>query len=395
MMNLAEYRRRSQSLADFLPWAALVREGVILNKDGSFQRTAQFRGPDLDSATPAELVAITSRLNNALRRLGSGWAIFIEAQRQPAHSYPLSDFPEPASRLVDAERRAQFEEEGAHFESRYFLTLLWLPPADDAARAEAWLYENRAHDGADWRAALDGFVDRTDRVLALIEGFMPEAEWLDDGETLTYLHSCVSTRRQRVRVPETPMLSRRHPGRRGSDRRARAAARPRASAHAHHHGLSVADLAGPARRPQPAGLSLSLGDARHLPRQDRRDQAARQDPAAMVRQAQVDHGDPEGGDDQRSVGADGLRRRQQGARRRRRAPGTRLRSRRRSLCHGDRHGLGRRSPHGRGPAAAGREDHPGPRLHLHARDSERDRGVAREPARAMSTPTSASRRSRR
>jgi hypothetical protein len=25
----------------------------------------------------------------------------------------------------------------AHFESRYFLTLLWLPPADDSARAEA------------------------------------------------------------------------------------------------------------------------------------------------------------------------------------------------------------------------------------------------------------------
>ena len=60
MMNLAEYRRRSQSLADFLPWAALVERGVILNKDGSFQRTARFRGPDLDSATPAELVAITA-----------------------------------------------------------------------------------------------------------------------------------------------------------------------------------------------------------------------------------------------------------------------------------------------------------------------------------------------
>ena len=47
MMNLAEYRRRSQCLADFLPWAALVEKGVILNKDGSFQRTARFRGPDL------------------------------------------------------------------------------------------------------------------------------------------------------------------------------------------------------------------------------------------------------------------------------------------------------------------------------------------------------------
>ena len=143
MMNLAEYRRRTQSLADFLPWAALVEKGVVLNKDGSFQRTARFRGPDLDSATPAELVAITSRLNNALRRLGSGWAIFIEAQRQPAHRYPVGQFPDPTSSLVDAERRAQFEEEGAHFESRYFLTLLWLPPADDAARAESWLYEGR------------------------------------------------------------------------------------------------------------------------------------------------------------------------------------------------------------------------------------------------------------
>ncbi|OZA91086.1 MAG: hypothetical protein B7X76_02970, partial [Azorhizobium sp. 39-67-5] len=64
MMNLAEYRNRNSKLADFLPWAALVDEGVILNKDGSFQRTARFRGPDLDSAVPAELVAAAGRLNN-------------------------------------------------------------------------------------------------------------------------------------------------------------------------------------------------------------------------------------------------------------------------------------------------------------------------------------------
>ena len=75
MMNLAEYRHSNARLADFLPWAALVDEGIILNKDGSFQRTAKFRGPDLDSAVPAELVAVAGRLNNALRRLGSGWAV--------------------------------------------------------------------------------------------------------------------------------------------------------------------------------------------------------------------------------------------------------------------------------------------------------------------------------
>jgi len=143
-MSLREYRGKAAHLADFLPWAALVGEGVVLNKDGSFQRTARFRGPDLDSATPAELVATTARLNNALRRLGSGWAIFVEAQRTPALDYPESAFPDPVSALVDMERREQFREEGAHFESGYYLTLLWMPPAEDAARAETWLYEGRS-----------------------------------------------------------------------------------------------------------------------------------------------------------------------------------------------------------------------------------------------------------
>lgn len=205
MMNLAEYRRRFFSLADYLPWAALVAPGVVLNKDGSFQRTARFRGPDLDSATPAELVSTTARLNNALRRLGSGWAIFVEAQRNPATDYPDSRFPDAASALVDIERREQFEEAGMLFESSYFLTFVWLPPAEEASRIESWLYEGREKSGVDPWELLKGFVDRTDRVLNLIEGFVPEAAWLDGTETLTYLHSTISTRRHRVRVPETPM----------------------------------------------------------------------------------------------------------------------------------------------------------------------------------------------
>ena len=205
MMNLSEYRKRPAGLADYLPWAALVAPGVVLNKDGAFQRSARFRGPDLDSATASELVGTTARLNNALRRLGSGWSLFVEAQRLAAHDYPSSSFPDPVSALVDAERRAQFEEQGAHFESRYVLTLLHLPPAEDAARAERWLYEGGDKRGVDPWALLHGFIDRTDRVLQLIEGFVPEIAWLSDSETLSYLHSTISTRRQTVRVPEIPM----------------------------------------------------------------------------------------------------------------------------------------------------------------------------------------------
>jgi type IV secretion system protein VirB4 len=205
MLNLAEYRNKNAGLADFLPWAALVAPGVVLNKDGSFQRTAKFRGPDLDSATPAELIGTTARLNSALRRLGSGWAIFVEAQRSASTNYPNSRFPDPVSALIDSERKAQFEEEGAHFESAYLLTLLFLPPSEDAARADRWLYEGRDRADADPKELVRGFIDRTDRLFQLVAGFVPEIEWLDDGETLTYLHSTISTKRQRVRVPEIPV----------------------------------------------------------------------------------------------------------------------------------------------------------------------------------------------
>lgn len=220
MMNLREYRRTARQLSDFLPWVASVGQGLILNKDGSFQRTARFRGPDLESAVPAELIAAAGRINNALRRLGSGWAIFVEGQRSPTTAYPVSLFPDPASALVEAERKAAFEGEPngdkpdktasgrnvEHFESRYYLTFLYLPPAEETARAERYLYEGRQQGaGADAHELLAGFVDRTDRVLQLIEGFMPECDWLDDPETLTYLHSTVSTNVQSVRVPEVPM----------------------------------------------------------------------------------------------------------------------------------------------------------------------------------------------
>lgn len=205
MLDLREYARRPRRLADFLPWAALVAPGVVLNKDGGLQRSARFRGPDLDSAMPSELAAAAGRLNNALRRLGSGWALFVEARRDPAADYPDSRFPDPVSSLVEAERRAAFEAEGAHYESAYVLTIAWMPPAEEARRFERWLYDGRPREAEDWREHLTLFVDRTDRLLALVEGAVPDIGWLDDGETLSFLHGAVSPGRQRVRPPETPM----------------------------------------------------------------------------------------------------------------------------------------------------------------------------------------------
>src|SRR3984957_13961145 len=201
-MNLAEYRSRPESLADFLPWAALVAPGVILNKDGSFQRSARFRGPDLDSSPEHELVTVTARINNALKLLGSGWAVFIDAEGSAAGAYPDSVFPDPLSRLIDAERGAAFEELGSHFESVYHVTLLYLPPPEATAKAGQWLFETAQTASVDWREHLARFIAQADRFLSLLDDVLPEIRWLDDEETLTFLHAAVSTKRHRVQVPE-------------------------------------------------------------------------------------------------------------------------------------------------------------------------------------------------
>ena len=206
MLNLAEYRSSADRLSDHLPWAALIAPGIVLNKDGSFQRTLRFRGPDLESATEAELISACARANNVLKRFGSGWALFFDAERREATAYPDSDFPDAASWLVDQERRAAFLEEGDHFESRFHLTLAWLPPADRTEAAGRSLVDRpEAEAGRDWRGALARFVAESDRALDLLASFLPEVRALDDGETLTFLHGTISSRAHAVAVPETPI----------------------------------------------------------------------------------------------------------------------------------------------------------------------------------------------
>lgn len=207
MIDLRPYKQCGAKLSDYLLWAALIAPGVVLNKDGAFQRTLSFRGPDLDSATPSELMGVSARLNNTLRRFGSGWCIHVEARRSPAPGYPDATWPDALSWLIDEERRAVFETAGARFESQYCLTLTWLPPAERQGKLESILFEGgeiQTQGAVDYRLHLERFCQEGDQLLALLETMMPSACWLDDEETLTYLHDCISDRPQRVAVPDAP-----------------------------------------------------------------------------------------------------------------------------------------------------------------------------------------------
>lgn len=206
MRFLDEFRTKPITLADHLPWAALVAPGVILNKDGSFSACVKFRGPDLESSTPEELMAVRARLNNMLKRLGTGWCLHMEARRRVADAYPDQQPENAVGWLVDQERKALFEQAGAAFETDHVATLTWLPPVDDTRKAETFLFENRVANNRDWRETLALFQREIGILVDLMADALPEARLMSDQDTLTYLHQCISTKHHQVEVPETPVF---------------------------------------------------------------------------------------------------------------------------------------------------------------------------------------------
>ena len=210
MLNLLEFRKKPDRLTDLLPWAALVGPGVVLNKDGSFQQTLLFRGPDLESSTEPQLVSATARLNNALKRLGSGWGIYIEARRRQAIGYPKKGyFNDPISWLIDIERKDLFERKGENYESDYYLTFQYLPPQEAVSKISNIFVRKEKGEGKSsgeaYKKLLGYFSKTVNQLFDICKDFMYDVRFLSDEETLTYLHNCISDKEHHINVPDQPV----------------------------------------------------------------------------------------------------------------------------------------------------------------------------------------------
>lgn len=207
MWKVSEFRKKIVYLSDYLPWAILVAKGTVLNKDGSFQKTFSYRGADLDSSTQEELMITVAKLNNSLRRLDGNWCMYAEAKRDKSIAYPNRTFPDPITALIDSERQAYFSR-GEHFENHYYFSLIYLPPEDNFKRFESAFVESQdkveQRENDKIEAQLKLFLSEVDRIRNLFRTVMPECHELNDEETLTYLHSCISPKRHPIKVPHTP-----------------------------------------------------------------------------------------------------------------------------------------------------------------------------------------------
>jgi type IV secretion system protein VirB4 len=193
-----------------LPWNFITGhcEGVVVQKDGILQRTFAYRGPDVDSSSAAQVNALCVRVNDFAKRLGTGWALHIEAQRFATQEYPKADFEYPtgsfsllAPYLVDREREAAFRAAGRHFESWFYLTFSWKPPSESARKLMRLFVQGGASgSSAGMKENVEYFVNETGSVAAVLANNMLLRP-LNNQETAQYLHSAVSLNSHPVRLP--------------------------------------------------------------------------------------------------------------------------------------------------------------------------------------------------
>ena len=220
---LRPHRSQKKAFPDLLEYAALIAPGVVLTKGGSLLGGFYFRGRDLTSSTASERNYVTSRINAALARLGSGWVSWIDAIRLPAPAYPSpsrSHFPDAITSLIDEERRQAFDREGSHFESEYALVLQYTPPRLTEQKLGEMMFDDDARPKVDPGAASHANVTRFESVLSDVADYLGDAlrlrrmaaveisvgdKTILRDELVTYLHYCVTGLLQPVNIPPVAM----------------------------------------------------------------------------------------------------------------------------------------------------------------------------------------------
>ncbi|MDI6834995.1 MAG: conjugal transfer protein TrbE [Rhizobiaceae bacterium] len=222
MVVLKSFRHSGPSFADLMPYAGLVDNGVILLKDGSLMAGWYFAGPDSESSTDAERNEVSRQINAILSRLSSGWMIQVEAVRVPTGDYPAEDdchFPDPVTRAIDAERRAHFQKERGHFESRHALILTWLPPEPRRSGLTRYVYSDTASRSATHAdKALESFLTSIREIeqylmnVVSIRRMMTREAQERVGfrvarydELFQFIRFCITGENHPVRLPEIPM----------------------------------------------------------------------------------------------------------------------------------------------------------------------------------------------
>lgn len=91
---------------------------------------------------------------------------------------------------------------GRFFCSEYYFSLCWLPPSDNEGRLKSMLIEDHDEHTVTVEENLQDFMEMADSLCRIFGELEIPAELLDEAGLASYLHSCVSDNRRRIRPPK-------------------------------------------------------------------------------------------------------------------------------------------------------------------------------------------------
>lgn len=222
-LKIKKHRAKDAGLADLLNYAAVVDDGVIVCKNGSFMSAWLYRGHDHASSTEQQREMVSLRTNQALAGLGSGWMVHVDAVRRPAPNYSprqVSRFPDPVSTAIDEERRRLFENLGTMYEGYFVLSLTWFPPVLAQRKFVELMFDDDVTP-PDHKTRTKALIEQFKRETNSIENRLSSAINLtrlkgqkivnEDGSSITHddflgwLQFCLTGVHQPIMLPSHPM----------------------------------------------------------------------------------------------------------------------------------------------------------------------------------------------
>ena len=202
-----EHRRKAKGLPDLLNYCMMANEGIVLMKDGAFCAGWTYRGPDLNSSDNSDLAILSANVNTILCQLGDGWMVHTDMIRRTSVDYPRANesfFPDAVSRMIDEERRLQYQSEGAHYESTYFMIITYKPATDIQNKFRKLFITGQDKTELGWEKVLLLFEEK----ISLIENSLSRfliLERLNSNAMLTHLHTCITALNIPLRMPKIPV----------------------------------------------------------------------------------------------------------------------------------------------------------------------------------------------
>lgn len=212
---------KTGSFSELVTWLLMTNAGVVINNNGTVQKSFTFEGKDTMTMDELEVDAYIKDVNNALKRMKTGYMLFFESQKVKDTNYPEITDENPLQHEFDEARKERLKKNA--YEIKSYLTIVYKLPMEayrnvadmvdmdnkSLGKKLKQMFKDMVNTmnpkvsmetvekaamayGESLTRTEEDFLDEVDQLVGLLSRIFSDLRPLTHQETLTYLHSTIS-----------------------------------------------------------------------------------------------------------------------------------------------------------------------------------------------------------